>query len=175
MAMRRSPGTIQIDSRSGVTMAELCIAIAAMGLLVLALPRFFSQLNKSFMAASTNSSSQENARVGTQEILRLLTIARSSTVTLTQQSGEDPYSEIDYTNTSNVPMAIYQKNSNLIHLANGVEHVLLKKSLVRLVFAYPDLSDPNLIQVTVTVKDSLGTNKSRTMGTVPKKIHLENQ
>src|SRR5207244_7070800 len=129
---------------------------------LLTLPLFVAHISQAFMASSTNSSAQANARIGTQEILRLLTIAKSSTVTLTQQSGEPPYSEIDYTNTSNVAMAIYQKNSDLIHLANGVEHVLLKKSLVRLVFAYPDLNDPNLIQVTVTVKDSLGSNKSKT-------------
>jgi len=164
-----------IKLQRGVTLVELMFASAIIGFFILSLPTLFRNINTDLAAATNRIEADHQMVLINNHIEKFVRTARRSTVTLTQDPGENPYSKIVFTNTAGDTISIYQQGLNLIHEKNADRSIILKSGLQRLTFGYPNILDDRHLQYTVSTKSHRTKLKEKSNTLMNQSIFLEYQ
>jgi len=159
----------------GFSLIEFVITVAAFGLLALTLPPIFRQLLNNISAASANMQSQERLRLADRHIQGFLSSALRSSVRISQESNEAPFSKIEFTDTKGRDISIFQRDRDLIHSKNGNEFTVLKKGLGRLIFTYPDFFNDSHIEVSISVVQDVSKERFNEMGYSSNLVYLDHR
>lgn len=161
--------------KAGVTLAELVLLSAALGILSFALPRIFLQMNKVIVSTSGKLQAQNTLVLATRHIEQLLSSARRSTVTIYQIAGESPYSAISYINNKNESMAMYQKDQALVVERDGKVSTLIHGNVSQVSFFYQDLQDDSRIGFSMASSKNVSNHSdaNQSLGFISQIIKLE--
>lgn len=144
--------------QSGITLVELIMVAAILGLLLSFLPKLIMQIGTQIRNSTGTIDLDRDLRTSMDVIQKKMIFARSSLVSLSTPAGEPLYSRLDFMTTTGKSISVFQRRGSLIYVENGKES-LLSKNLVRLFFAYPNFSDKNTLQVGVIVGKQITANQ----------------
>lgn len=162
-------------SKGGWTLTELLMVVAIAGILFTLTPTTLVQMTRFFRQSRARVEIQRDARTALDLINRNLRQAQASTVTISQQSGQPPYSRIDFTRlagAATASMAFYQQGSDLIMVRGGTKTV--SKNLRYMSFTYPRTDDDNILSVSLTMETGTYDAKTKTLQLSVEKVRVMN-
>jgi prepilin-type N-terminal cleavage/methylation domain-containing protein len=139
-----------LRNRAGVTLAELLMVVAIIGIIILIVPRLLTQGVRFYLLHNAKIEIQRDARAGLDLVNRFLRQAESSTVVIDQATGQPPYSRIRFTGIDGQNYKFYQQGTNLYQVARSSS--VISKNLRYIAFTYPRYDDPSIISVAMTME-----------------------
>ncbi|MCB4756713.1 MAG: prepilin-type N-terminal cleavage/methylation domain-containing protein [Elusimicrobia bacterium] len=140
--------------QDGVTLVELMVVVAIVGVLVVTGPQLFTNTFKLWRITESRTEVQRDARISLTLIEGLLRQASKDSIVLTRQdANQPPYSKIQFSVPSGDTYHFYQLGRDLwiYHLSpTSVTHNRIIASNLRYVsFGYPVSTDESLLSVAV--------------------------
>jgi len=133
----------------------------------------FLEMNKNIKVSATKIEAQDRLTISTQHIEKFLSQARPSTVTISQDPGEPPFSKIEFTDIEDRNISIFQEGSNLIQTKGVNRFTVIKDGIERVTFVYPDIHDESKIKVSVLTKQETRGGGEESIGLSTQVIYLE--
>jgi prepilin-type N-terminal cleavage/methylation domain-containing protein len=134
----------------GVTLTELVIVIAILGIVVLLWPKILMQSMVFLRMNRARLETTRDARTSMQVTLSKLRQASASSIVLDQKSGQPPYSRISFI-VGGSQYLVWQDGRNLMFSKDGAEQ-RISDNLRSLNFTYPDLTKPDLVAISITME-----------------------
>ncbi|MHB9155153.1 MAG: PulJ/GspJ family protein [Endomicrobiales bacterium] len=164
----------------GVTLTELLISIAVLGLLVSLAGTFLIGGIKFSRLSTAKGEIQRDVRSSIDIINRTLRQAQASTVTVTRFNGsQPPCSMIQFTHINGSDYRIYQLNNRFwmgVRPPAGAswnDHMTADNLRV-LLFAYPRTDDDSIVSVSVCFEKATYQGASKTLQLSVEKIRIMN-
>ena len=134
---------------------EMMITVAILGVVVTVSAPLFLQSTNFWRLTSARYAIQRDVRAALDLINRYTRQAKSSTVVISRQSGQPPYSSMSFTMTDQhgVDQAVtfYQQGNGLYMTVAG-KTTRLSSSLAYIAFTYPRTDDISIISVAMTMQ-----------------------
>ncbi|MEK7745066.1 MAG: prepilin-type N-terminal cleavage/methylation domain-containing protein [Elusimicrobiota bacterium] len=159
----------------GWTLTEVMVVVAIMGILTTMAPNIMIQMTRFFRQNRARVEIQRDARTALDIINRNLRQAQASTVTVSQQSGQPPYSRVDFTKysgTTTAKLAFYQSGTELVMVSVGTRTI--SKNLRYLSFTYPRTDDDNIVSVSITMETGSYEGKTKALQLSVEKVRIMN-
>lgn len=142
----------------GVTLIELLIVVAILGLVVALWPRILMQCAVFWRMNRARLETTRDARNGMEVIISKLRQASASSVLVDELPGHPPYSRITFL-IGGSQFRFWQDGLRLMMSKDGVEHPM-SDNLRTLTFSYPDLSKPELVAISITMEQRVFSGRS---------------
>jgi hypothetical protein len=120
---------------------------------------------------------QRDSKNAINIINRNLRQAKSSSITITQQTGQPPYSRINFnkyvTSTTVRPMSFYQQGTELFAVDGGSTRTLTE-NLRYIAFTYPRTDDDDVVSVSLTLEKATFQGRSKALQLAVEKVRIMN-
>lgn len=146
----------------GMTLAEVLMAMAAIGIIALVIPQLLLGTYRFLRLSQTRLEVQRDSRSIMSIIETSVREASADTVTLTRHdAGEPPYSKIEFTNVDGETIRIYQSDGAL-YLEKGAQRRTLTGDLRFAAFAYAATTKDALLSAALCLEKTAysGTDKN---------------
>ena len=162
----------------GFTLIELMIAVALVSVIMSVGPTFLMNLFKYFRLQMARSAVQKNARTSLELITRNLRQATATSVTISQMSGQPPYSWIQFTIDKGAGNArgnygFFQQGKNLMYMKNGSTSTIAD-DLRYIAFSYPRTDDDSIVSVSMTYEESTYAGYTKALQLSIEKVRVMN-
>lgn len=114
MVKRRWGRPARASGQRGLTLTELLVVAAIMGLGAAVVPKMMIDLVRFTNRNTTQIEVQREARIAMDEMLRLLRTARRASIDIKSPAGQPPFSKIKFTGGDDRVYLIYQSGSQLL-------------------------------------------------------------
>ncbi|MFA5975092.1 MAG: prepilin-type N-terminal cleavage/methylation domain-containing protein [Elusimicrobiota bacterium] len=162
-----------VKRNNGVTLTELLMVLAILGSIALLSPPMLRQATNFFILGRARLELQREARGAMYIITRELRQAQSSTITITQSSGQPYYSQISFTNAQGKSVTVAQSGSNLT-LTLGTTVSTLTRNLAYLAFTFPSSDDMTIVSVSMTLQQQIYGGAIKALHMASEKIRVMN-
>ena len=164
----------------GVTLTELMIAVAIMGILVSIVGTFLVNGLKFYRLTRAKGEIQRDARTNVDLINKSLRQGRASTITISRYDNtHPPCSKIEFTTIAGVRMRFYQYKNNF-YMGRYDSTVpmwrdnKLATNLRNIFFSYPRLDDDSIISVSVCFERATYEGASKALQLSVEKVRIMN-
>jgi len=143
-----------VRKNGGLTLMEMVITVAIIGIIAMAAPQVITQATKVFVLGRTKLQLQSEARAAMYVITRELRQAQSNRIVIDQINGQPYYSRISFPKSTGVSVTIAQTGSSLI-LTEGATTNTLSQNLTFLSFTFPRTDDMTIVSVAITLQQQI--------------------
>lgn len=157
----------------GVTLVELMIAVAILGVVFSIGPSILTNITKFSRLNSARLETQQNARTALSQVNRALRQADAGTIQVTQEAGQPPYSSILFNTVDGRALKYYQQGTELM-FASGVSTRTLASGLRYIAFTYPRTDDSNIVSVSVTFEKATYEGGAKALQMAIEKVRIMN-
>ncbi len=145
---------VSARARAGFTLVEVMLVIAIIGIVSSLGAVMFIQVNRYFILSKAKIALQQEARSVMYVMAKELRQAQSSTIAITQASGQPYYSEITFTEQEGNTVTFLQ-NGKSLEMINGNDTQVLSNNLFYLAFTFPRSDDMNIVSIAMTLETSI--------------------
>jgi prepilin-type N-terminal cleavage/methylation domain-containing protein len=160
-------------SAQGTTLMELMIVVAILGIVVTVAPTFLKNITRFNNLTTARLETQRSARDSLSQIMKGLHQAQASTIVLSQESSQFPYSSVSFSTIDGRTLKYYQQGNDLKFVSNG-STTTLAKGLRYIAFSYPRTDDDGIISVSLTFEKSTYEGGSKTLQMAIEKVRVMN-
>lgn len=165
-----------IRSRKGITLTELMITVAIMGILLSLSSAIFFGGIKFFRQTQSIGETQRDARRVFDLINRELRQAQASTLIITRfNSSNPPCSMVQFTKKTGDAVCFYQSGSKF-YIKNTTDNTLnqMADNLRAVIFTYPDTTDDKLVSVSICFEKATYEGGAKALQLSAQKILIMN-
>lgn len=163
----------RLYSRRGVTLAELLIVVAILGIIVMFGPDAMTQITRFFILNRARIELQQEARISLSNITQSIRQAQSATVAIDQASGQPPYSRIAYTQIDGAAVTYWQSGTDLLRQV-GTNQATLSRDLRYLAFTFPRSDDMTIVSVSMTLEKAIYQGMTKALHMASEKVQVMN-
>jgi prepilin-type N-terminal cleavage/methylation domain-containing protein len=162
---------------AGVTLVELMITVAIIGGISLVVPELIVNTTRFFNVNRARYEIQRDSKTILALINRNLRQGMASTVVITQDPGQPPYSKITFdkyvNSTTTRAISYYQSGAKLYTVDNGKSRIL-SSNLRYLAFSYPRTDDAHVVSVSMTMEKATYEGKTKALQMAVEKVRIMN-
>ncbi len=159
--------------KKGVTLVELMIVVAIMGILVKVAPDLYQQVRRFLFLSNTKVEIQREARTAMGMVTEDIRQALASSINITQVSGQPYYSRITFTTIDGRNIGYYQTNKDL-ECVVGTSTRTISSNLRYLAFAFPKSDDMGILSVALTLEKSTYEGRTKALHMASEKVRVMN-
>jgi prepilin-type N-terminal cleavage/methylation domain-containing protein len=165
-----------VRKTGGLTLIEMFIVLAIIGILAMLGPQLLTQITKFFIMGRARLELQREARATMYVITRELRQAQSSTITISQVAGQPNYSQISFTKQTlqNGVNVILFQNGNTLSLTEGNNTSILTNHLAYLAFAFPRSDDMTIVSVAMTLQEQIYNGAYKALHMASERVRVMN-
>lgn len=144
--------------RSGMTLVEMLLVSAVIGLVVSFAPRSILNILQTVRLHFLQIELQGEGRTAIDLLGRRIRPAKADTVTLDRFSAADPeYSQIRFETLEGATVT-FRQNGSLLELIEGIppRGMTVARSVGRFTVSYPDIRSPSIIDVSLVLEKPYG-------------------
>lgn len=149
------------------------IVVAILGIVSLTVPSFLRNITRFNRLTSARLETQRSARDALNQIMNVLHQAQASTLLISQESGQSPYSSASFRTIDGRNLKYFQKGNNL-YFANGSSTRTIASGLRYIAFSYPRTDDDGIISVSLTFEKGTYEGGSKTLQMAIEKVRIMN-
>jgi type II secretory pathway component PulJ len=149
------------------------IAIAIMGIMFTVGPTLLINITRFSRLSQARLETQRSARESLSIINRTIRQAQKSTISISQETNQPPYSSISFSTVDGRTMKYYQSGLNLFQVQNGSTRTL-EQNLKYIAFTYPRTDDSSILSVSVTFEKSTYEGASKALQMAIEKVRIMN-
>jgi prepilin-type N-terminal cleavage/methylation domain-containing protein len=157
----------------GFTLTELMIVVAVLGVVGTMGSSLIKNMIKFNRLNTARLDTQRGARDSLSQINRNLRQAKASTIVVSQEAGQPPYSALYFDSVDNRVMKYYQQDKKLYVVSNGSTSTLAD-NLRTIAFAFPRTDDPGILSVSVTFEKETYEGSSKALQMAIEKVRVMN-
>jgi prepilin-type N-terminal cleavage/methylation domain-containing protein len=168
----------------GVTLTEVLLVTAILGVISLVIPKLMQQTNQFFLMNRSRMEVQQEARMIISNVAKNLRQANASSIVISQDAGQPPYSGITFvkrnktlgSNNANGDTVQYvlRSGGRFFMSINGKE-ALLSSNVAFVAFGFPRTDDRQVVTFSISVGKSVGAGKTKLLHVTSEKIGVMNQ
>ncbi len=158
----------------GMTLVELTIAVAILGILTTLGPQLILSINRIFFLNRAKIETQRDLRATHSLINRFLRQASENSITIDKATRQPPYSRITFTKIQGDVIKFYQSNNKLIISENGTERTLAA-NLRYIAFSFPKSDDLSIVAVSMTMENKTYEGLTKTLQMSTEKVRVMNE
>ncbi len=167
-----------INSRKGFSLVELMITVALVGIIASLGPNLLLNIFQFFRLQMARANVQKNARTSLELINRNLRQATASTVVVSQQTGQSPYSWIQFKVDKGTGSAVgsygfYQEGKYLKYMKNGSTSTIAD-NLRYVAFTYPKSDLSSIVSVSMTFEEATYAGYTKALQLSIEKVRVMN-
>jgi prepilin-type N-terminal cleavage/methylation domain-containing protein len=163
---------VTLRAKSGLSLVELLLVIAILGILAMVGPRMIISIIKFYQLHTAKLEIQRDARVPLDIVNRFLRQAKAASVVIDQISGQPPASRVSFTTLDGQNMVFYQRGTSVYQVARST--AVISQNLHYLAFTYPRSDDPTIISVAITMAHSTYEGGSKALELSIEKVRIMN-
>ena len=157
----------------GVTLTEIMIAIAILGVVFMVGPTMMVNITRFQRLNTARLETQRIARDSLSRINQSLRQATASSIAISQESGQPPYSSITFTSVDGRFIKYYQSGKNL-NAVVGTSTKTLTDGLRYIAFSYPRTDDPTILSVSLTFEKDTYQGGTKALQMAIEKVRIMN-
>lgn len=161
----------------GYSLVEVTVVVALVGILAMVAPRLFLQVTRYIRMSRAQYEIQRDSKTALAAINRALRQGKASTITITNESGQPPYSKITFekyvSDTSSRTMSFYQQGNTLY----AMDEAGLRKvcgNLRYIAFTYPRTDDSYILSISITLEMATFQGRSKALQLAVEKVRIMN-
>jgi prepilin-type N-terminal cleavage/methylation domain-containing protein len=171
------PGRDRRRKSRGYTLVEVTIVVALLGIVSLVAPRLFLQVTRFIRMSRAQYEIQRDSKTALATINRSLRQAEASTISITNNTGQPPYSKITFekyvSDTTSRTITFYQAADKLyMQDENGTRVVC--ENLRYIAFTYPRTDDDNILSVSITMEKATFQGRTKALQLAVEKVRIMN-
>ena len=157
----------------GFTLTEMLITCAILGVIFSLGPSILTGITRFTKLNTARIETQRNARDSLGQINRSLRQGSAASVCVSQESGQPPYSSIQFSTVDGRALKFYQINKDLKFVNNG-STTTLAQGLNYIAFSYPRTDDSNIISVSLTFEQDTYQGGVKALQMAIEKVRIMN-
>jgi prepilin-type N-terminal cleavage/methylation domain-containing protein len=160
-------------SRRGVTLVELMVVTAIIGIIMAIVPKMYLQTRRFFFLSNSRLELQRDSRMIMSQITRELRQADSDTIVIDRYGAQPNYSKIAFTDVNNRTVVCYQSGKNLNMAISGGTKTLTT-NLRYVSFALPRSNDMSIVSVAITLEKGTYEGRTKFLHMASEKVRVMN-
>lgn len=157
----------------GFTIVETIVTASILSLLALIIAPLLLHSTRFFLLNRTRVELQRDARASLAILTRNIRQATSSTISISQISGQPYYSRISFTDV-NGSSFVYAQNGTLLTQTKGAQTTTLTDNLRFLNFYFPRSDDLTIVSVSLTLEKEIYEGKSKALHVATERVRVMN-
>ena len=163
-----------VNNKKGVTLTELMITVAIIGIMASVGGTVFTKINEFFLLNQSRTEVQRDSRLILSLVNRNLRQASSNSIVISKQTGQPPYSRIRFVTQAGTEMSFYQSNNNLI-MTSGTMTKTLSTNLRYIAFSLPMSDDMTIVSISLTMEKLTYRGMTKAMHLAVEKVRVMNE
>lgn len=163
--------------RRGVSLTEMMLVVALVGILASLAPKLFIDVTRFIRMSQARHDIQRDSKNIFILINRNLRQAKASTITISQQSGQPPYSKITFdkylTDSTVRTMTFYQQDDKLYQVESGSTRPICD-NVRYIAFSYPRTDDDSIVSVSLTLEKATYQGRAKALQLAVEKVRVMN-
>jgi len=159
--------------KKGTTLPELMIVVAIVGIIASLAPTLIKNISRFSQLSDARLETQKNVREALTQINQALRQASASSIIISQETNQPPYSSILFDTVDGRTLKYYQSGKSLFFVKNGSTKTL-SKNLRYLAFLPPKTEDPNILSVSVTFEKGTYEGQTKALQMSIEKVRIMN-
>lgn len=169
----RGAGARRFSPR-GITLVELMINVAIISFIGGVTTMLFIEGYRNWKLSRVKVEIQRDARNSLDLMNKYIRQGKAGSVVISRKdANQPPYSQMTFTTTDGAAVNFYQSGRILYEIFNG-QQIIITRQLRALQFAYPDTSDPNIVQISVTFEGQTYEGGSKALQLSVEKVRVMN-
>lgn len=160
-------------SRAGYTLVEAMMVVAILGVVAVIGPRLLTGMTQFFNQSLARTDIQRDIRVALDTMNRTIRQASAATVTVSQDSGQPPYSKVSFTTVDGKSVTYKQSGRKLIQVV-GSGQTALVNNIEYLAFTYPQTDENTVVSISVTLQKKTFSGRSTALQMAITKVRVMN-
>lgn len=156
----------------GVTLVEMMIVVAIIGVIFTIAPKLYVQVRRFFFMSNARVALQRDSRATMIVITRRLRQATSSTIVIDQATSQPYYSRISFNDIDGNAIKFYQSGKTLYMIDGGTR--ALTDCLRYMAFAFPKSDDMGIVSVSFTLEQNIFEGRTKALHMASEKIRVMN-
>ena len=163
----------KMNGKKGTTLVEVMIVVAILGVVFAVAPRIIMSATQFYRLNTARVETQRAARDTLSQVNRSLRQALTSSITISQVTGQPPCSLISFTTVDGRLLKFFQQNNELMYLVNTSTNVLAQ-NLRYIAFTHPRTDDPDIVSVSVTFEKATYQGGTKALQMAIEKVRIMN-
>jgi prepilin-type N-terminal cleavage/methylation domain-containing protein len=160
-------------SQRGVTLTELMIAVAILGIVFTVAPKLLINITRFFRLSNARIETQRAARDALGQINQTLRQATATSVVITQETSQPPASSIAFSTIDGRWLKYYQSGKDL-EFVNNTSTRALASGLRYIAFSHPRSDDSTILSVSVTFEKDTYQGGTKALQMAIEKVRVMN-
>ncbi|MCB4756710.1 MAG: prepilin-type N-terminal cleavage/methylation domain-containing protein [Elusimicrobia bacterium] len=157
----------------GVTLIEMMIVVAILGILASVGPLLLKNVTRFYRLNAARLETVRDARNCLTQINQALRQATASTIVISQESGQPPYSTIFAQTVDSRSLKFYQ-SGNKLNFVQNASTVTISENLRYIAFTYPRTDDSTILSVSVTFEKKTYEGQTKAIQMAIEKVRIMN-
>lgn len=160
-------------NRAGYTLIEAMLVVAIIGVIAAVGPRLFTGMYQFFNQSIARTDIQRDIRVALDQMNRTIRQASAATVTVSQDTGQPPYSKVSFTTVSGSATTYKQSGRKLIQVVGSNQRTLVD-NIEYLAFTYPQTDVNTVVAISVTLQKKTFSGRTAALQMAITKVRIMN-
>jgi len=162
-----------IKKNKGYTLVELMIVVAILGVIATLGPNIFINITRFERLNSAQRETQRGARESLAQINRNIRQANSSTIVVSNEPDQPPYSSVSFSLADGRSLKYYQSGKTL-YVASQGSTTTLCGNLRHIAFSFPRSDDLKIMSISVTFEKDTYEGGSKALQMAIEKVRIMN-
>lgn len=154
-------------------MVETVITSSILCMLALVIVPLLLHSTRFFLLNRTRVELQRDARAALATVTKSLRQSQSSTIVISQVSGQPYYSQIAFTDVGGVSV-VYRQNGTSLQEVRGTSTRTLSDDLRFLNFYFPRSDDMTIVSVSLTLEKAIYEGKTKALHVATERVRVMN-
>ena len=160
-------------ARRGTTLIEIMVAVAILGIVFSIGPALLTNVTRFSRLSSARIETQRNARDALNLINQALRQASASSIVVSNEPSQAPFSSISFTTADGRWLKFYQSGTSLSFVQNTSTNTIAD-GLRYIAFSYPRTDDSDIVSVSVTFQKDTYQGGSKALQMAIEKVRIMN-